>query len=99
MRISVVLLEFGASRTRLLHTSTAGISKWLGFRNYSFCLIPEQLAGWLFGEKKPHKHSDLINQVDSVEFQQSRCGGKATRSVARLDVIAFSRSPGLVLNA
>src|SRR3982074_2156670 len=34
-----------------------------------------------------------------LNSQESRCGVKATRSVARLDVIAFKPFPGLVLNA
>src|SRR5882762_3509753 len=94
MRTSVVLLEFGA----ITHTSTAhvycGHLKVVRIEELQLLLDSGTTCRMAFCEKKPHTHSDLINAVDSVEFQQSRCGVKATRSVARLDVIAFSRSSG-----
>ena len=83
------------SRTRLLRTSQSGWGKEL-----QLLLDFGTTCRLAFYEKKPHTESDLRNPVDGVEnSQQSRCGVKATRSVASLDVIAFWPLPGLVLKA
>jgi hypothetical protein len=47
-------------------------------------------ATWQFGfyEKKPHAVSDLVNPVDSLKHQRSRCTElEAIRYVARLVLI------------
>src|SRR5712672_319008 len=89
MRISVVLLEFGA----ITHTSTAhvfcGHLKVARIEELQLLLDSGTTCRMAFCEKKPHTQSELINPVDNVEFRQSRCGVEATRSVARLDGIGF----------
>jgi hypothetical protein len=89
MRISVVFPEFGA----ITHTSTAhvycGHLKVARIEELQLLLDSGTTCRMAFCEKKPHTQSDLTNAVDSVEFQQFRCGVEATRSVARLDGIGF----------
>ena len=74
------------SRTRILRTSQAA-----GIEELQLLLDFETACRVVFYEKETaHAHSDLINPGTSVELSAvSVRGVKATRSVARLDLIAF----------
>src|SRR6267154_612339 len=72
MRISVVLLEFGAIMlTRIC--CTAHVYKVARIEELQLLLDSGTTCRLVFCEKKPHTHSDLINPVDGVEALQSRC--------------------------
>src|SRR6266852_9159699 len=88
MRISVVLLEFGA----ITHTSTAHIYrvhlKAARIEELQLLLDFGTTCRLAFYEKKPHAESDLVNPADSLKPQQSRCTEiEAIRYVARLVLI------------
>jgi hypothetical protein len=73
-----------------MHTSSAYLSKVARIEELQVLLVFETACGLVFYEKETAPHPDLINPVASVEpSTASVCGVKATRSVARLDLIDF----------
>jgi hypothetical protein len=71
-----------------MHTSSAYLSKVARFEELQVLLVFETACGLAFYEKQTAPHFDLLNPVASVEpSTASACGVKATRSVARLDLI------------